>query len=51
MDVSIFYFKMYGKKRWSVNDYKIVDATAVADWFEYTEVITPGSSSGASSLV
>lgn len=38
------------KKRWSVNDYKIVDATAVADWFEYTEVITPGSSSGASSF-
>ena len=38
------------KKRWSINDYKIVDATAVADWFEYTEVITPGSSSGASSF-
>jgi len=38
------------KKRWSINDYKIVDATAVADGFEYTEVITPGSSSGASSF-
>lgn len=38
------------KKRWSINDYKIVDATAVSDGFEYTEVITPGSSSGASSF-
>ena len=38
------------KKRYSINDYKVVDATAVADGFEYTEIYTPGSSTGASSF-
>ena len=50
MGIYFFISKCMAKKRWSVNDYKIVDATAVADWFEYTEVMTPGSSTGASSF-
>ena len=38
------------KKRYSINDYKVVDATAVSDGFEYTEIYTPGSSTGSSSF-
>ena len=49
--LSIFLTSKYmAKKRYSINDYKVVDATAVADGFEYTEIITPGSSTGASSF-
>jgi hypothetical protein len=38
------------RKRFSANDFKVVDATAVADWFEYTDIYTPGSSTGSSSF-
>jgi len=38
------------RKRFSANDFKVVDATAVSDGFEYTDIITPGSSTGASSF-
>ena len=38
------------KKRYSINDFKVVEATPVADGFEYTDVVTPGSSTGASSF-
>jgi len=38
------------RKRFSANDFKVVDATAVADGFEYTDMFTPGSSTGASSF-
>lgn len=51
MDVIyFFYFKNMAKKRYSINDYKVVDATAVSDGFEYTEIYTPGSSTGSSSF-
>ena len=42
--------KYMAKKRYSANDFKVVDATAVSDGFEYTEIYTPGSSTGASSF-
>lgn len=32
------------KKRFSQNDFKIVDANPVADGFEYTDIYTPDSS-------
>ena len=38
------------RKRFSANDFKVVDATAVSDGFEYTEIYTPGSSTGSSSF-
>ena len=38
------------KKRYSANDFKIVEATSVSDGYEYTDIYTPGSSSGASSF-
>ena len=38
------------KKRFSQNDFKIVDATLVSDGYEYTDVFTPGSSTGDSSF-
>lgn len=38
------------RKRFSANDFKVVEATPVADGFEYTDIITPGSSTGASSF-
>lgn len=38
------------RKRFSANDFKVVDATAVSDGFEYTDIYTPGSSTGSSSF-
>ena len=38
------------RKRFSANDFQIVDANPVADGFEYTEIFTPGSSTGATSF-